>query len=248
MFLTEVNTWDVVRKLVGFKLRAYMSVFTTLMVVQIIAILLSSGGTGMMGTSSGDLSITLSFYSGSLVIGFTMIWSFISAIIITTKAYRYDDFTFITNRTTSNLSNILFLLIGSIIGGTTALLSGILQRVILYFYVSSENFIYVSYSLSEIMIGLVATILYIFLTGSLGYLIGTLAQLNKIFVFLIPAVFFGVIFYQIRNGEEAKAIVDTVEFYAQETSLIFFTVKVIVSATLLFLGAWMMTNRMEVRQ
>jgi hypothetical protein len=178
-------------------------------------------GSGSMGTSSDGYSLNISYYTGDIIIIFTMIWSFISAIIITTKAYRNDDFVFVANRFSSNLSNICFLVFASIVGGITAMLSGILLKVVMYF---------------------------VLLVASLGYLIGMLVQISKWFSVLLPAAFFGYSILSINKNDEAPIISEMVTFFAQETSLLFFGLKVIVTASILFLGSIILANKMEVRQ
>lgn len=56
-----------------------------------------------------------------------------TGILITTKAVRYDDFTFVSNRLSSNLANILFLLTASAIGGAAAVTAGFLLKIIAFF-------------------------------------------------------------------------------------------------------------------
>ena len=56
------------------------------------------------------------------MIGFTMIWAFIVGALITSKAYRYDDFSFVTSRLSAHLANIGYMVIVSSLGGLTAFL------------------------------------------------------------------------------------------------------------------------------
>lgn len=133
MSLSKANLMDVVKRQYVFKLKSYIQVFMTLVVLQLLAILFSFNGAGMMGSSNASVEVDIQFYSADIVVVFTMLWAFITAILITTKAYRNDDFAFVTNRLSSNLSNMIFLLTASILGATLAILSSYLMKVMMYF-------------------------------------------------------------------------------------------------------------------
>ena len=111
MSLTNQLIWQkTVKKQYFFKLKANIDAFSSLVWIQLLAHLFSLGGVASMGMGGTNLSVDVKYYSADLVIGFTMLWAFVTAITITTKPYRNHDFTFVTNRLSSSLSNILFLL------------------------------------------------------------------------------------------------------------------------------------------
>ncbi|MBZ5750788.1 hypothetical protein [Metabacillus rhizolycopersici] len=248
MYLAEVKLFAVVKNQFLYKLKAHLSIFSSLLIIQVVGMLLSMNGSGSMGTSSDGYSLNISYYTGDIIIIFTMIWSFISAIIITTKAYRNDDFVFVANRFSSNLSNICFLVFASIIGGVTAMLSGILLKVVMYFILDDGNVMGTIISFQELLLGMIVSTFYVLLVASLGYLVGVLVQISKWFSVLLPAVFFGYLFLSINKNEEAPIILETVKFFVKETSLLFFVLKVIVTASILFYGSIILANKMEVRQ
>jgi hypothetical protein len=248
MYLAEVKLFDVVKNQFLYKLKAYLSVFSSLLIIQAVGMLLSLNGSGSMGTSSDGYSLNISYYTGDIIIIFTMLWSFISAIIITTKAYRNDDFVFVANRFSSNLSNICFLVFASIVGGITAMLSGILLKVVIYFILDDGNVMGTAIGFQELLLGMIVSTFYVLLVASLGYLIGMLVQISKWFSVLLPAVFFGYLFLGVSKYDEAPIIFETVKFFAKETSLFFFVLKVIVTASILFYGSIILANKMEVRQ
>ena len=130
MSLKTINLAETVKKQFVFKLKANIDVFSSLVGIQLLAILFSLGGVASMGMGGANLSVDVKYYSADLVIVFTMLWSFVTAITITTKPYRNHDFTFVSNRLSSSLSNILFLLTASFIGSITALLSGNLVKLL----------------------------------------------------------------------------------------------------------------------
>ncbi|MCM3568583.1 hypothetical protein [Neobacillus mesonae] len=248
MSLTKVSLPEMVKQQYAYKLKAYIQVFMSLVMIQVIAVLFSLGGTGMMGSGGGLIDLELHYYSADVVVAFTILWGFITAVLITTKAYRNDDFLFVTNRITSNFSNMLFLLTASIIGGVTAVLSTFLVKIMISLL---KKDLYISgpadlASITDMLSGIFASILYIFLFCALGYLVGTLVQLNRLFAFVLPVVFIGGVFLDGMRGEGA-IIQGLYRFFFTEPSIALFSIKVICTLALLFTGAFVLSNRMEVK-
>ncbi len=248
MSLMDITMTEVIKKQYAYKMRAYIQVFVSLIFLQLLAVLFSLSGVGSMGSSDGMVETEVRYYSADFVEVFTMLWGFISAVLITTKAYRNDDFMFITSRVTSNLSNMLFLLTASFIGGITAILSSYLLKLIVNLFIS-DYFIKGTPVLSvssEILLGLFSAFLYIFLFSMLGYLAGTLVQLHKSFAGLLPAAFLGSLFLDTADGRSG-VFAHVFQFYHSESSILLFTVKIMVTALVLFLASAWLSNRLEVR-
>lgn len=249
MSLIEMSLSDVVKRQYEFKLKAFLGVFTSMAGLQLISLLFSLGGVSSVGTgTSSGMSIHIGYYSADMIVIFTMLWIFITGILLTTKSVRNDDFSFVANRLSSNLANVLFLLTASTIGGAAAVLSGFVLRIIAFLIG------HVQYGMgnslmeapAEFFIAVSASILYMIMFSSIGYLTGMFVQVNKIFIFVLPALFTGfVIFTGIRNEELAKSIFD---FIFAESSLWLFAVKTITLSALFFAAALFMSNRMEVRK
>ncbi|MPW26467.1 hypothetical protein GC105_11765 [Alkalibaculum sp. M08DMB] len=248
MFLAKPTTVSVIKKQYKYKSKAYLDVYFSLVVLQVISILLSFAGANSMGVGTPTMNINITYFSVDIVIVFTMIWGFITAIQLTTKNYRNDDFSFVTNRVNSNISNGLFLLTASIIAGITAMLSTFLQKSVLY-YIGGTNFI-ADMSLfdyaKQIIIGIGSGILYVLLFCALGYVVGTLVQLHKSFTFIIPASFFGILFII-----ESLGLYDLrtylFEFLFSEPSFVIFTLKILSIVAVVFTCATLMSNKLEVR-
>lgn len=248
MSLTKVSLREIIKQQYAYKLKAYSQVFMSLVIIQVFAILFSQGGSATMGSSGGLIDLELSYYSSDVVIAFTLLWGFITAILITTKAYRNDDFIFVTNRLTSNLSNMLFLLTASVIGAITALMSSFIVKIIIVLF-KSEVFITGTASGAggfDLIIGFFATVLYIFLVSALGYFAGTLIQLNRVFAFVLPILFVGGLILDGMIGQ-AGIVARMFTFFFLEEVFIFFIVKSLITAGLLFTGAFILSNRMEVK-
>ncbi|WP_141231526.1 hypothetical protein [Bacillus sp. 7586-K] len=248
MYLTEVKFADVVMNQFKYKVKAYIGLFSSLLIVQVFGLLMSLNGSSSMGTVGNAFSLSLNNYTGNIVIIFTMLWGFISAITITTKAYRNDDFTFISNRLSRNLANIFFLILASLIGGITALLSGYLLKVVMFFFVDEGFVILTNINITEIILGIFVTSLYMILLSSFGYFIGTVVQLSKWFKVLLPILFLSYLFLTANTSEETTLIVEIGEFYLNEDSLFIFFLKIFITSILLFCFSIGLSNRMEVRQ
>lgn len=134
MSLSKPNLASVVKKQYVHKLKANIGVFTSLLAVQILAILFSRNGVGSSGSGMNDFSINVQFYSADMVLVFTFIWAFITSLLLTTKVNRYPDFSFVTNRLSSNLANIYFLVTASFIAGTGAMLSGYVVKMSIHYF------------------------------------------------------------------------------------------------------------------
>jgi hypothetical protein len=129
MSLNKVTLGEVVKKQYLYKLKAYSGVYTSLMVIQAIAILFAFSAMNSFGTSSEAFSLDIKYYSVDVVVGLTMLWAFISSITITMKAYRNCDFNLVTNRLSSDLSNFTFMGTIGLLGAITSLLSFIFCQV-----------------------------------------------------------------------------------------------------------------------
>ena len=246
MSLKTINLAETVKKQFVFKLKANIDVFSSLVGIQLLAILFSLNGVASMGMGGTNLSVDVKYYSADLVIIFTMLWSFVTAITITTKPYRNHDFTFVSNRLSSSLSNILFLLTASFIGSITATLAGNLVKLLVSILFKQELFHFYTGSL-EFVLGIGVTIIYVFFLSSMGYLIGTLVQVSKGFIILIPVLFLGTIFLAASMHTE-PLLIQIFQFYVFESSLLFFILKTLLTTVLFFVAAISLLNRMEVRR
>lgn len=242
MYLTNASLLDIVKKQLFFKVRAYYGSFTSLATVQAIALLFSFNGVGQMGLGG---NVSISSYSGSMIFIFTAFWAFITAITLSTKPYHYIDFSFVTNRMSSHLSTIGMLIIYSFFASITSTFAGILLRVILYFKGSNKiiaNHFFLPFS--DMLLGIYIGGLYLLLFATLGYLIGMFTQINKLFGFAIPALVIGWAIYEIRSFDTFTGFT----FFAHESSILVFTIKIVVTAAVMMWIIIAATNRLEVRK
>ncbi|GIN71961.1 hypothetical protein J14TS2_24360 [Bacillus sp. J14TS2] len=247
MSLIETSLSEVVWKQFVFKSKSFFTTFGTLVILQVLAIFFSSGGSGSSGFHGRDLSVELNYYSGDIVVIFTILWTFSLAIFTTTKATRYDDYVFVGNRLSSHLANVLFLLTASLIGGISATLCGFIVRIIGYFsddvMMGGELF----QSPLDFLLSIGAISLYGFLFAALGYIFGMIIQFHRSFIFLLPVICVGVIIASVTSGydEEMKAVFD---FIMMETHFWIFLLKVLLISGIFFVAAILLSNKLEVRK
>lgn len=241
MSFVQMNKSEIVKKQYLYKLKAFKGSYSSLIIIQIAGLLFSIFAINGSGGSGSNFSFDFIVYSADIVVGFTLFWSFITGLTIASKNNRNDDFTFISNRQTSNLSNALFLLTISIIGGTTAILMGVAHRVLVPLFATTE-IMAGPYTFSELAIGIAAAVLYCVFLSISGYLIGTIVQYNKAFKYIVPLVLIGLMigFPEILG--------DIFRFYYSEASFLFFLLKAIATAGVCFILAVSISSRMEVRK
>ncbi|WP_138601203.1 hypothetical protein [Lentibacillus cibarius] len=250
MSFNKVTMAQVVLKQYRYKLTSYHQVFTSLAVLQLLALFFSSGGVMTSSAGSYGVDAYLNTYSGDLVIIFTFLWGFINAITMTTQAYREDDFLFVTNRQSQHLSNMLFLVTASVIGGLTATLAGYLLRVILFWTSDQGTFagmVGESATLIELLLSIVAVALYVLMFCALGYLIGNVVQLHRLFIVIIPVLAVGGLLLNGWMGNGSPITLKVYAFFVGETNMLLFLLKTLMTAVLLFAGSFALLRQKEVR-
>ena len=239
MSLQEVSLVSVSLKQYFYKLKANLGLVNALIILQIITLFISFGGVSGMASSDGALSFSVKYYSANIAIGVTFAWIFFVAISLTTKQYKNLDFTFVTNRASSNLSNIGFLLSACIFGGVASGLFGALLRVVMYFAFDRSQIVMEGFypAYADLLLGMAVAILYMFLIAAIGYFVGVLTQINIILAMIIPAVFFVLGLFQTIFG-----------FFTSKISLPLFAAQISIISIVLFGCSILLSNRMEVRK
>lgn len=243
MSLKEVSLQSITFKQYIYKIKGYSNLFYGLFIAQILGMLFSMQGMRNSGMWTDDLSINVKGYTAEAVIVFSLFWIMITGTTIVNKSYRNIEFSVVANRLSSNLSNIGFLLTCSLFAGITSSLSGVLLRVIGYFWferaqIPSEGFLIAP---TDLLLGIFVAILYLVLFSSIGYLGGALVELHKSFVIIIPVLVIG--FFRIY----ANFLGDLIKnFY--ESLLPVFIVKILILSLVLFGISIFLSYRMEVRK
>ncbi|QUG43167.1 hypothetical protein KD050_08020 [Psychrobacillus sp. INOP01] len=241
MFLSNSSLAGVVLSQVKFKINAYSGLIYSLIILQLMGILFASGASSS-GTSINSISINLNISSIDPSFLFVSLLAISVGNLITTKAYRYDDFSFVATRLSSNLANIIVLLIFSCFAGLTTFLSGYIMRIILTIYSSSE-FVGSTGIIEDpirSLLTILAMITLFWMFSSLGYLVGMLFQKHKLLFFGVLAIFIMLLV--------SKTWIKILEFiFVENGSLLIFTIKII-SITIIFIAASIaISHRLEVR-
>lgn len=244
MSLRTASLMETVIKQYLFKLKANIDTYSGLVAIQVLGILFSLGGIGGFGSYYFDVT----YFSANGVLAFTIFWGLVTGITIMTKPVKDVDFTFVTNRLSSTLSNILFLMTVSFLGAVTAMLSRYVLLFVSYFIMDKQLFYDASMTIGDLFLGIIIAFLYIFLISAVGYLIGTLVQLNRIFIFLIPVLFFGSMMVDAAMLGREPVVTKWFSFYFQESSIGLFILKTLATSSLCYLGSLAIFNRMEVRR
>lgn len=249
MSLTETSLWDAVKKQYVFKLQSYANFFVSLVIVQLVALLFSAGGmAGTSGIGWNNILVEVKLYSGTGIFIFTVLCTLANSVILTLPFYRNIDFSFVGSRLSGNMANIGFLVTAGLFGGITATLGSILLRNI-HYYTGGGGEILKSFFMitpGELVTGMAVAVLYLILFSAAGYFAGVVVQLHRSLLVLFPALIVGLIFYEAAN-EQIRIFSRLIEFFVFERSPFHFSLKIILIASLLWIGAILLSNRKEVR-
>lgn len=249
MFSTQWSVSELAKRQFLFKLHANGAIFTLLIVLQIISTVFIGGAT----TSStayddgmGPLLFNYSTISNDGQIGLTLFWALIIGFLLTSAAQRNESFAFVTNRLTFQLANFYFLCTAALFGAVTSVSLGATMKILTMlgggFVMETTAFAFSPLHFSTQIFVMTA---YSLLLMLISYTLGSLIQFNRLFILLF-AVIWGV-FTQtpfLIVGENGDGLLN---FFFQETSIILFALKVLVTSAALFGISFWVTNRLEVR-
>ncbi len=243
MFLSNNTLGEIVRTQVKFKMSAYSGAIVSLIFVQLLGLLFSMNGFSTMSTGVNNATVHIITITSDTVFAFVAIWALFVGKLMTTKAYRYDDFSYVASRLSSNLANISVLCLMSIFAGVTAFLSNYLLRVVLLLfgesdYVKSSNVLENPLG-SIVTIGVMIVLLIVISAG--GYLWGMLVEIHKAFTFLLLLLI--VIMLATKTGQTILQYV-----FMENESIVILAIKFIGISIVFFTLAILCSNRLEVRQ
>lgn len=251
MSLSKISSSQLIMRQYQLKLKSHIGFLSSLVTLQLVAILFSLGGIGQGGRGGLDISMTMHYYTPDYVVIFTIMWAFITAYQLVKKESWEQDYIFVTNRFTSHMANMLFLLTTSVISSVLASLAVFPLQIIGHFVLDFEYILGtgLSPSVLEFIVGLSAMILFIFLMSIIGYLVGILVQGNKVFSVLLPAFVIGFLFLTFRMEQAGKfnPLLAMYDFYLQENSFLLYGIKVILTAGLVFAVSMQLSRKLEVR-
>lgn len=241
MFLSNISLTGVVLSQVKFKLSAYSGLIYSLIILQVLGILFATGWSSS-GTSINNISINLNISSIDSGFIFVSLLAISVGNLITTRAYRYDDFSFVATRLSSNIANCIVLLIFSCYAGVTTYFSVYLMRIFLTFN-STNEFVEGPTILDDPMnslLTILAMIIFLWMFSSLGYIAGTLFQKHKL-------LFFGALVIIIMLLLTGTWIRISEIIFVENSSLLILVAKTFGIAILIFATSTAISNRLGVR-
>lgn len=239
----NLSFWEVVKRQVSFKLKAYHNLIASLFLFQMMALFFSIFGQ-TTSVSDNFMTITNYIYTADFIVVFTLLWIFTVSFYMTTRSSKNMMFNFITDKGSNHLANILYMVILSALGAITAVLLGVLLRLGIILYNGIDHlFIYEIIYVRDLLLMMAVVFLYHILLFSFGYLIGEIIQLHKSFVFLVPLLLFGLLIFTVNLFNEAYMFT----FYLMEENFLLFSLKVIGSSIIFWLLATQVGRRLEVR-
>ena len=246
MSLIENSTLKVIKNQFLFKLKTNYLFMFSLVLCQIAGILLSifSGS----GTTSGDFKVTS--YSLNYVIAFSIISIFTFSFLFGTSKYKSLDFSFVSNRFSSNVSNIFILLFYSVIAGITTTLCGSLLRFIVYCISGGEFIKYDNFFMepSYLLLNLLSITLISIFISSIGYFFGSLEQIHKMLIGIFPLLAIVLLISSNNDNPYRKFFIDVFSFFFSEHSIPVYSLKLLIASAMLFLVSTLITARLEVRK
>ncbi|TDL31467.1 hypothetical protein E2R51_13970 [Jeotgalibacillus sp. S-D1] len=246
MSLSNVSLGETIKNQYLYKITSYSDAVKSLMIVQLIAIMFTVSMVTSIGSmGDGLMHITINEYTIDATIVFMILWVFITSILVTTKSYQYEDFSFVTNRLSSQLANLLFLLTAVTAGVVSTIMSSYLIYYIVLIISDKQLLggVNILASGSEMSFTAIVIFLYMLLASSAGYAAGALTQISRLFIPLLSAVLvMGSIFF--ANSTFLRTFYS---FYFSESSLLLFSAKCLVTSSILFAAAVFIMQSREVR-
>ena len=248
MYLSEPKLSDIVKKQLRFKLNAYAAYFSTLVFMQIGALILAITGSMYSAAYDSFSSVKIVDLSNNTNVVLAMAWALFLGIILTTVARRNEAFSFVTTRLSNQLANFLFMLTASLFAGIIAALTGPVLKLF-GFLRYEEMAVYTPGIIAapgDFVLRIITAIAYVLLFFLIGYAISSLVQLHKVFIGI-----FIILFIAFSSATEswngAQYIGNIFEFFSYEQSLPFFLLKICGTVLGLFTISAIITNRLEVR-
>ena len=249
MYLNEPTLADIVKKQFHFKLNANAASFSAFVLMQVAAIFLALVGNSHSFYYSSDDSVALVVtLSNDMNVGLAMVWALFLGIMLTTRIKQSESFSFVTTRLSNHLANFQFMVFASLVAGISVALAGSAIKLI-GFLIHGEMVVYSSSFVQnpgDFLVSIVTAIAYVLLLFLIGYFIGSLVQLNKIFIALFVLAW--ILLTSINgnwNGMEYAMII--IDFFGAERSIPLFILKFSGTILGLFMISTLVTNRLEVR-
>lgn len=243
--------FSIIKKQYFYKLNANFNLFYFLIVAQIIILILSiefimsNNFTGSMSTQF--ISIGIKFYSFDVINFLSLLWIIIASFIFSQSKIKFYDFTFVSNRLTSNISNSLFLITCCIYATlSTQLLSTFLKTISYYFARNPKHILFVDSG--EPIQSTLAMLMYFLVVSALIYLMVNIYQINEFILIPVVVIFSGEIIREKMNVYEENYLLNVLATFTKENDFKIFLIKSIAIILISFTSSIIISNRLEVRK
>lgn len=250
MYLIEPKLSEIVKKQYYFKLHMYRNAFVILIFLQMFFIVL--GGVEYIFPTNFPMYdfpwVTWISSTNDNVLSVTLIWTIIMGFQIPSRKRLNESFTFVTNRFVHHLSNFFLMLTISMIGGLSVVLSGSAIKMFAYLryeikMIESPGFIT---SPSDFFIRVVTCFAYMMLFILTSYAVTSFIQRSqKTIVFF--AIGWIVLSSVTKQWNGPDFLTRMTEFFFNDSNLVLFLIKIVLTVTALFIASVAVTNRLEVK-
>lgn len=176
MSLSSLTTPQVIWKQVKWKCKAFSQSFITLIGILVVIQLLGWNGSGSSGGGSNQFSVYINYYSLDMIFIITCIWAFIQSLLIQGRIQHQDDYSFVTSRTVSNVSNSIVVTIYSFIATMIAIATLYISTL---FYQLFSGIDLIRNELIFNPVEVIVIFLLILLVAASGFFMGSAFHLSK---------------------------------------------------------------------
>ncbi|MGE7624753.1 hypothetical protein ACQKMD_17365 [Viridibacillus sp. NPDC096237] len=225
------------------KLHAHANMLVYLIVLQIMGVVLFAfSGSGQMGKGAENVSLEFIIYSPAGIFMLSILWIFYVGVTLTRKGVRKEIIPFLGSPRVNSITDIITLIyMGAFLTFTVMLSNYFIYSVVVLF--TDKKFAEGMTIFNEpkvFFINALAVFIVSITTAAIGYFVGTLLQISKIFIVVFIVLFFT------YNGSKLSMFISNY-FYEQYPNFVSFTVFNSAIAIFCFFIANAIGSRMEVK-
>jgi len=252
MALYRPKTSTLITKQIRHLLSVHQGAFIILIIAQLFGLILTMAAektSFQMGGNAGEyVKLSLTHYGGQALFIFPMLVVMGLAFSLGLKQTKNMMASYISNGQSNVLANTVFISILSLAVGMTSYLVMISFKLFLFQLSDVEQYTTVMFpSVTEMFIGCLAAILYIFLFSMIAYFAGEALSFNKLLFIIIQVglfLFYG--FYGFTGIDIVRERI--VSFYGGEASILLFAGKVLITCFILLCLNLLFVEKEEVRK
>ncbi|KGR75685.1 hypothetical protein [Ureibacillus manganicus] len=236
MSLNSWTTSQLIWKQVKWKCKAFSQSFITLIGVLIVIQLLGWNGSGSSGGGFNQFSVYINIFSLDMNVLITCMWAFVQSLLMQGRVQHQDDYSFVTNRFVTNVSNAIVVIIYSFIATLIAMATLYISTVVIQLFRGIEI---IRDELIVNPVDAIVIFLIILLIAAIGFFIGSAFHLSKLLGIGVIVLFI-IIMYRLP-----MLPTNAIQFFFDGGDLLFI-LKAVVSSILIFGLSIQMLNRNEV--